>query len=157
MWWTKDRLGGLETLASDGSDAVESRGGGALWNDAREAVPQSHLEFLNALPLYAERDGLLFVHAGIRPGVALEDQVESDLIWIRDDFLLHRRAFDWLVVHGHTAVDTADHRGNRVNLDGGAGYGRPLRVAAFEDGAVFELTDSGRTRLTPGTWGDPPR
>ena len=82
--------------------------------------------------------------------------MEEDLIWIRDDFLLHREAFDWLVVHGHTAVTGADHRGNRVNLDGGAGYGRPLRVAAFEAGEVFELTGTGRRHLPPGDWGTPP-
>lgn len=151
--WINPRLGGLATLASYGIDAREDRRVEALWAEAQDAVPDTHLEFLKSLPLYAERDGLLFVHAGIRPGVALQDQVENDLIWIRDDFLLHREAFDWLVVHGHTAVDGADHRGNRVNLDGGAGYGRPLRVAAFENGEVYELTETGRARLVPGTWG----
>lgn len=154
--WTHDRLGGLETLASYGIDTTGDPATAALWQDAKDAVPQDHLDFLLSRPLYVERDGLLFVHAGIRPHVALADQVEADLIWIRDDFLLHREAFDWLVVHGHTAVQGADHRGNRVNLDGGAGYGRPLRVACFEDGEVFELTDQGRRRLQPGSWGAQP-
>ena len=153
--WSHERLGGLDTLASYGIDT-----GGpdmqAMWDAAQEAVPQTHRDFLSGLPLYAERDGLLFVHAGIRPGVALADQVETDLIWIRDDFLMHRAAHDWMVVHGHTAVHGADHRGNRVNMDGGAGYGRPLRVAAFEAGEVFELTPDGRERLAPGDWGAAP-
>lgn len=155
--WTHERLGGLTTLASYGVDVAGDRRPEDLFADAQQAVPPDHRAFVKTCPLFAERDGLLFVHAGIRPGVALADQIESDLIWIRDDFLLHRDAFDWLVVHGHTAVETADHRGNRVNLDGGAGYGRPLRVAAFEDGEVFELTPHGRRHLPPGTWGTPPR
>ncbi|WP_375175909.1 metallophosphoesterase family protein [Pseudooceanicola sp.] len=156
LGWTHDRLGGLETLASYGLDAGAGRDILALWSEAAEAVPQAHRDFLGSCPLFAERDGLLFVHAGIRPGVALADQLEEDLIWIRDDFLMHRAAHDWMVVHGHTAVQGADHRGNRVNLDGGAGYGRPLRVAAFEAGEVFELTPQGREKLTPGSWGAAP-
>lgn len=154
--WTHERLGGLATLESYGIDARADRDAADLWADARMAIPDTHAAFVQGCPTYAERDGLLFVHAGIRPKVALADQVEADLIWIREDFLLHREAFDWLVVHGHTAVDSADHRGNRVNLDGGAGYGRPLRVAVFEGLETFELTQAGRRHLAPGDWGSFP-
>jgi serine/threonine protein phosphatase 1 len=154
--WTHERLGGRATLASYGIDARADRDASDLWADACAAIPDAHAAFLHDCPLFAERDGLLFVHAGIRPKVALADQIEADLIWIRDDFLLHREAFDWLVVHGHTAVTGADHRGNRVNLDGGAGFGRPLRVAGFEDRTAFELTNNGRQMLKPGSWGQFP-
>lgn len=151
--WTDRRLGGLATLASYGVDANPERDLSELWSEAREAVPQAHRAFLRDLPLYHDQDGLLFVHAGIRPGVALSDQATNDLIWIRDEFLVHRDPFDWLVVHGHTAVDGAEHRGNRVNLDGGAGHGRALRVAGFDGREVFELTDQGRRPMPPGDWG----
>lgn len=147
--WTEERLGGRATLASYGVP-IDALPDDALWAAAKDAVPRAHLEFLTARPLYHEKDGLLFVHAGIRPGVALADQAEADLIWIRGDFLDHPDAFDWLVVHGHTSVKEIDHHGTRVNVDAGAGYGRPLRVAAFEDGEVFELTDDGRAPVTPG-------
>ena len=147
--WTHRRLGGLATLESYGIDVTGERSADALWQDAREAVPEAHLDFLLGLSPYAERPGLLFVHAGIRPGVALADQVEDDLIWIREPFLSHPDPHPWLVVHGHTQVETAEHRGNRVNLDGGAGYGRPLCAVAFEEGEVFALTPRGRVPLLP--------
>ena len=39
----------------------------------------------------------LFVHAGVRPGVAIDDQAASDLIWIRDDAGLRSvTKIDWL-------------------------------------------------------------
>ena len=92
---------------------------------------------------------MLFVHAGIRPGVALQDQTEDDLIWIRQEFHNDTRSHPWLVVHGHTPVTQATHYGNRVNLDAGAAYGKPLAVAVFEGTSCWQLTEDGRHPLTP--------
>jgi serine/threonine protein phosphatase 1 len=92
---------------------------------------------------------VVFVHAGIRPGVALADQTEDDLLWIRSDFLDDTRDHGVLVVHGHTVVDTPTHYGNRLNLDSGAAYGGPLTVAVIEGSDVFHLTPAGRVPLRP--------
>jgi serine/threonine protein phosphatase 1 len=81
-------------------------------------------------PFLATPD-LLFVHAGIRPGVPITLQDPDDLLWIRDDFLLDPRDHGPLVVHGHTPVEAPEHRGNRVNLDTGAGFGRRLTGGRF--------------------------
>ena len=89
------------------------------------------------------------VHAGIRPGVDLQDQVEEDLVWIRQGFLNSRHDYGPLVVHGHTAIRTATHYGNRLNVDGGAAYGRPLCAVVIEKGMVHLLTDDGRVPLEP--------
>jgi serine/threonine protein phosphatase 1 len=62
----------------------------------------------------------LAVHAGVRPGVRLEDQKTSDLLGIRQDFLSYDGDFDFIVVHGHTPVQAPDFRHNRVNIDTGA-------------------------------------
>lgn len=147
--WLHPSLGGPDTLASYGVDVAD----GALplsdtLSQAREAVPSHHRELLDALHLYHEEAGKLFVHAGIRPGVALPDQDPDDLIWIRKEFHDHTQAFDWLVVHGHTPVDAPTHYGNRINLDTGAGYGRPLSVGVFEGDEVFVLTEFGRAALS---------
>ena len=121
-----------------------------LWDLVRyAAVPAAHLDFLDSRPLWVARGALLFVHAGIAPGVALEAQTEDDLIWIRDPFLNHARPHPWLVVHGHSAVEVPEHRGNRVNLDGGAGYGRMLHPAVFEGRDAWLLTETGRKPLRP--------
>lgn len=147
--WFHPRLGGADTLASYGAGPEEGERVFRLHRRARAVVPQRHLDFLDSLHTHHERGGLLFVHAGIRPGVALEDQTEDDLIWIRTEFHDHTDPHPWLVVHGHTPVPKATHYGNRVNLDTGAGYGDPLTVAVFEDGQVFNLTPQGRVPLSP--------
>ena len=45
---------------------------------------------------------------------------DEDLLWIREDFLLHEDAFGKIVVHGHTPVEKPDVRSNRINIDTGA-------------------------------------
>ncbi|WP_297773672.1 metallophosphoesterase [uncultured Roseovarius sp.] len=144
--WLNPRLGGAATLASYNVIATEDM---PAWPEARAAVPQAHRDWLAGLPLWHEAGPLLFVHAGIRPGVALHDQDAADLMWIRKGFLDHEAAHPWLVVHGHTALDWPQHFGNRIDLDGGAGYGRPLWPAVFEAGQCWLLTDDGRRALLP--------
>ncbi|MGH1355495.1 MAG: metallophosphoesterase family protein [Thalassovita sp.] len=146
--WTGARLGGLTTLASYGMTDLD-RPAEALWADAKTAVPATHLTYLEGLPDHVLIDDLLFVHAGIRPGIALTDQTRDDLMWIRQEFLDHPRQHPWLVVHGHTAVQSAEHKGNRVNLDSGAGYGRPITAAVFQNGRVWTLDAMGRMPLEP--------
>lgn len=145
--WLHPRLGGAATLAAYGVEDAGVRPLAPVLTEAQAAVPQVHIDFLNALPLLHETGDLLFVHAGIRPGVALAEQVEDDLLWIRADFLDHAGAHPWLVVHGHTALDYPRHHGNRINLDGGAGYGRPIYPAVFDDGDCWLLTETGRVPL----------
>ena len=147
--WLHERLGGIETLQSYGVEVAESDRIYQVHKRARAAVPQAHLDFLAALQPCHQEGELLFVHAGIRPGLPLDQQSEDDLIWIRQEFLNDERAHPWLVVHGHTPAKQAEHCGNRINLDSGAGYGRPLSTAVFEGRDCWLLTDKGRVPLTP--------
>ena len=149
LTWLHERLGGMTTLASYGVDTTGRPRRSDLQDQARSLVPKAHVDFLTSLPLTYETDTLFFTHAGIRPGIPLADQSENDLIWIREDFVNDTSDHAKLIVHGHTAVDAAQHYGNRVNLDSGAGYGRPLTAAAFCEGQVFALTPSGRQPLLP--------
>lgn len=144
--WLDRRLGGAATLASYG--VTETRGSAAR-QAAQEAVPQPHRAFLASLPLWHEAGDVLFVHAGIRPGVPLAEQTPEDLMWIRDGFLEYKGPHPWLVVHGHTALDWPQYFGNRVDLDAGAGYGRPLWPAVFEGTDGWLLTEKGRLALCP--------
>jgi serine/threonine protein phosphatase 1 len=149
LYWLHERLGGDTTLASYGVDASGQRREKDVSADARAAVPQAHMDFLATLSLTHDEAGLLFVHAGIRPDIAIADQTEEDLLWIRQEFHNHKDPHPKLIVHGHTVISAATHYGNRVNLDTGAGYGDPLTAAVFEDGQVWTLTDSGRVPLRP--------
>lgn len=168
--WMNPALGGTTTLASYGIGGgagpafVREAGTGRealaafaaaegelsaqeLVIRAREAVPDSHLNFLATLPLFHVEDGLIFVHAGLRPGIPPQAQAEDDLLWIREGFLEDRTDHGALVVHGHTALDAPAHHGNRINLDGGAGHGRHLHVAVFEGTDCWLLTPRGRVPL----------
>ena len=147
MGWLHPALGGPATLASYGVALRDGMAVDAVQAAARAVVPNSHRALLARLRPIHREPGLIFVHAGLRPGVPLEAQDEDDLIWIRDEFHEVRTPWEALVVHGHTPVEVPTHYGNRVNLDTGAGYGRPLSVGVFEAGEVFVLDDTGRVAL----------
>lgn len=145
--WLHPKLGGLTTLESYGVDIAASRDTLDLWRDAVAAVPASHRDFLRNLPRYHREPGLFFAHAGIRPGVALEDQDPEDLIWIRRSFLNFEGKHPALIVHGHTPMQKPTRYHNRINLDGGAGYGRSMVAVVIEGDEVFRLTAKGRQEL----------
>lgn len=116
------RIGGRETILSYGFSEEEYRALDfeALLARLHRAVPQDHVDFLAGFERWIEAGDYLFVHAGIRPGVALEEQTDADLRWIRDDFLQHREDFGRIVVHGHSIADEVDLRPNRIGIDTGA-------------------------------------
>ena len=91
----------------------------------------------------------LVVHAGVRPGVDLQDQSEEDLVWIREGFLNSPVNHGPLVVHGHTPVRHATHYGNRLNLDSGAAYGGALTAVRLDADGAWLLSDTGPQPLTP--------
>jgi serine/threonine protein phosphatase 1 len=147
--WLHPRLGGSDTLRSYGVANAGDRPVQKVHAEAQAAVPSAHLGFVVSLPAFHRAGDCLFVHAGIRPGVALEDQTETDLVWIREPFLSEIASFGPLVVHGHTAIDMPTHYGNRLNLDSGAAYGGPLSAVVIEGREAALLTPSGRRRLVP--------
>jgi serine/threonine protein phosphatase 1 len=114
------REGGTATLRSYDID------------DARD-LPDEHVAWLRSLPLCYDDGRRFFVHAGVDPEKPLGAQRDRDLIWIREPFLSDARDYGRLIVHGHTPETDGipDFRGNRLNLDTGAVFGRPLTAAAF--------------------------
>jgi serine/threonine protein phosphatase 1 len=147
--WLHPKLGGAATLASYGVRSPADRPIAKVHADAVAAVPADHRRFLEGCPTRLACEEAIFVHAGIRPGIALAEQAEQDLVWIRKEFLEDTRDHGALVVHGHTAIDKATHYGNRLNLDSSAAYGGPLSAAVIEGRRAFLLTDSGRVPLLP--------
>ncbi|MFN0114284.1 MAG: metallophosphoesterase [Paracoccaceae bacterium] len=150
LHWFDPRLGGGATLASYGVAARFGDDDKAVRAEALARVPAAHRKFLDGLPLWHLRDGALFVHAGIRPGVDLAAQSEDDLVWIRRGFLEDGRDHGALVVHGHSAIERATHYGNRLNVDSGVAYGGPLSAVAVEGRKAWLLTGEGRLPLHPG-------
>jgi len=98
------------------------------------ALPHSHRRFLGNLKASFACGDYFFVHAGVRPGIPLSGQHEHDLLWIREDFLLHEESFEKIVIHGHTPVMEPDIRPNRINIDTGAYATGKLTCLVLEGG-----------------------
>ena len=117
--------GGHATLESYGASPAEPA-----------AIPEVHRRFLERMPLWHREGDVVFVHAGLRPGVPLEEQDPEDLLWIRDAFYGHPEAFDHPVVFGHTPFPRVFRSGPLVGIDTGAVYGgldpRMGRLTAYE-------------------------
>jgi len=83
----------------------------------RSLLPDDHLRFYQSLRLSYRAGDYFFAHAGVRPGVALDQQAEDDLIWIRDEFLNYPYDFGAVVVHGHTPARFPQDLHNRIGID----------------------------------------
>ena len=116
------RFGGAECFRSYGGDPkqLERIRGAEATAAVRDAVPPEHLEFLDQFIDTFRFGDYLFVHAGIRPGVPLEEQRQSDLRWIREPFLDDETHHGFVVVHGHTIAHEVQERANRIGIDTGA-------------------------------------
>ena len=117
------RLGGLETLMSYGI-AAEGRSDDRqivrLQAAFHDALPQSHFRFFRDLQSSFALGDYFFAHAGVKPDIPLPHQKESDLLWIRQEFLSSRADFGKIIVHGHTPVLDVEVAPNRINIDTGA-------------------------------------
>ena len=136
------QMGGLETLMSYGvtpSLNADSQTQRELAIALQAALPKSHLNLLKGLRSSFSCGGFFFVHAGIKPGIPLAEQREEDLLWIRDDFLLHEGTFAKIIVHGHTPVRAVEIRPNRINIDTGAYATGKLSCIAIERDAAEVL------------------
>ncbi|MCK1493518.1 serine/threonine protein phosphatase [Bradyrhizobium sp. 180] len=115
--------GGLLTLVSYGITPTMNPSAEQqveLIERLKRALPPEHLTFLQQLRSSFTCGDFFFVHAGVKPGVALDRQKDEDLLWIRDEFLNCEDRFGKYIVHGHTPVGAPDIRPNRINIDTGA-------------------------------------
>lgn len=128
--------GGIETLMSYGlrpSLNPNDREQIELARRLHARLPDAHRAFLEALRPSFTCGDFFFVHAGVRPGIPLHAQREEDLLWIRDEFLLHKGRFEKIIVHGHTPVREPQIHANRINIDTGAYATGRLTCFLFED------------------------
>lgn len=133
LWMT---YGGVETLGSygvhGGHSGMDERELSYMRDAALPRIPDHHISFMQSLPLMVRSGDFLFVHAGIRPGVALADQDDHDLLYIRQPFLDAPGDLGAVVIHGHTPIDRPDIRPNRINIDTGAVFNGALTCVVVE-------------------------
>ena len=119
--------GGLKTLSS-------------YQDNGQWPIPSSHHTFLKTLSNCYETEGFIFVHAGLRPGIPLSEQDNSDLIWIRREFISSN--YDWgkTVVYGHTPLEEPFLAESRIGLDTGCVYGRQLTCCEVRTRKIWQAT-----------------
>jgi serine/threonine protein phosphatase 1 len=130
--WLK--FGGIECAESYGIDteALRQADERKAIEMVRNKVPRAHREFLRNLGDTFRFGDYLLVHAGIRPGVGLEEQYRKDLRWIREPFLGDTKEHGFVVVHGHTIVRDVEERSNRIGIDTGAYQSGVLTALGIE-------------------------
>jgi serine/threonine protein phosphatase 1 len=128
------RIGGRETVLSYPVDAAAFARADldAAFELIRRAVPPGDVEFLGRGEDAIVIGDYLFVHAGIRPGVAVAEQNPSDLRWIRGEFTNSQEEHPQCVVHGHTISEEIEIRHNRIGIDTGAFYTGRLTALRLE-------------------------
>ena len=142
------RLGGLQTLVSYGvppeiltnvRNIVEVQ---AAFHDA---LPKPHLLFFRGLQKSFVCGDFFFAHAGVKPKVELWRQKESDLLWIREEFLSSNDDFGKIIVHGHTPTHNIEVGPNRINIDTGAFATGRLTCLAIERESLSVIDTSRAT------------
>jgi serine/threonine protein phosphatase 1 len=136
------QYGGLQTLTSYGlrptlnPDLVEQA---ELIAEFAHRIPPNHRRFFNGLRVHFVCGDFFFVHAGVKPGVPLDQQKEEDLLWIRDEFLQSNESFGKYIVHGHTPVLAPDVRPNRINIDTGAYATGNLALLTLQEDSMIAV------------------
>ncbi len=130
------RIGGRETILSYGMsyETYRDMDMESLAEELPRLVPQEHVDFVTAFENAIVIGDYAFVHAGIRPGVPVEEQENYDLRWIRGEFLSKDKVHDKMIVHGHTISEQVDERKGRIGIDTGA-YDSGVLTAIGLEGA----------------------
>lgn len=125
-----DYLAGINTdvfLINGGYDTLLS------YNEDEKNIPESHLEFLNNLKPYYETKDYIFVHAGLRDGIALKDQSLKDLLWIREAFIKSDYDHGRRVIFGHTPLPRPLCLDTKIGIDTGAVFEGDLTCLELPD------------------------
>ncbi len=139
------RIGGKPTILSYGVAEADYSACDypELLEMLRTHVPSTHVEFLSGFEDMIVLGDYVFVHAGVRPGVPLDQQKPGNLRWIREEFLNHEIPFEKIVVHGHTITDEVEERVSRIGIDTGAYASGRLTAMGFEGTERWILQTNG--------------
>jgi hypothetical protein len=126
-----------------------------LNKDQRAALKQlesdqsKYATYLRSLPYTIDLGSHLIVHAGVRPGVALDKQMASDMTEIRTMGAdpPQRRGVPWYAVYrgpqtilfGHWPAKTPRRAPYAIGLDTGCVYGGSLTALVIESGEFISV------------------
>lgn len=98
-----------------------------------EGLEEGVDKWMRSLPKYYEDDTIIVAHAGVHPGLTMDDQPDNYLLWYR----YPRNTPAGLpkhFYHGHTpTLDYIERAADRTNVDTGCVYGGHLTAAIVGD------------------------
>lgn len=110
------RNGGVSTINSYRNNGYDI---GPNIDHSLRKFPDAHLKFINKMVLYHETSDYIFVHAGIRPGIPLNETDSEILMW--DRCFYHLSGYKGKkVVFGHTPSRKVMHTKHKICIDTGS-------------------------------------
>ena len=131
----------------------DAQGGAQTRESYSNGMPEEHVRLLQEAPGYYEEGGRLFVHAGIRPELPVQEQDQEVFLWDRSlvsEAILRKNGNNekpvttYLEVFlGHTPTLNFEgtwpiHACEVWLMDTGAGWGGPLSLINLETKEIFQ-------------------
>ena len=120
------------------------------------------LEFIGELPLShtIEIDGRKYflAHAGVRPGIELEEQSTTDLLWIRKEFFHKSRGYNGkdVIIVGHTPTQRLSRRDKAravyMTVEDKFLIGHVKPEERFENNKPFKIPNRNILMVDTGSW-----
>ena len=145
-----DSVGTLDLvhkLCADGAIALQGNNERKWLNQGpdksvhHQSLSARYHEWIAGMPLWAQYEDFLFVHAGLRPGITLPEQTPEDLTEIREPFFEAPGLPGKTVVFGHTSTyrfglqpDRLWFADGKLGIDTGAGHGLFLSLVELTEG-----------------------
>lgn len=126
-------------LMNGGSSTVMSYGLVKSDSGKRMNIPPEHLDFFRTLLPYHETEDYIFVHAGLKPGYPLKLQDQTDMIWIRSEFIDSDYDFGKKIVFGHTPLPRPLLTAGKIGIDTGAVYGGKLTCVQLPGEIIYQV------------------
>ena len=127
--------GGGATLASYGVSPRDTS-----YEQVLSAIPQDHIVFFQGLRTYYLLEPYLCVHAGIHPLRSFSQQLEEEMLWIRDEFVLNPHSLPYTVLFGHTPQrEVLFHLPYKIGLDTGLVYGNQLSCLEVNEKVLYQI------------------
>lgn len=96
-----------------------------------ENILKIHGDFFNSLKPYYLTDDYLFIHAGIRVGVPLEEQDLTDMVYIRSEFYNKKHNLPQKIIFGHTEFEEPQVQADKICIDTGCGKYKDAALTAI--------------------------
>ena len=95
-----------------------------------------HGDFFKSLKSYHIIDDYMFVHAGIRVGIPLDQQDLVDMVYIRSEFYRKKHGLPYKIIFGHTEFSEPQVQEDKICIDTGCGKYKdaPLTAIVIENG-----------------------